>query len=81
MRRNKLLISAEQDLRSSSIYGGFLILNALRDNERISIFDLYNILKKDNRNFTYSSTLYTLIFLFVNGLIDFDEPYIYKIGQ
>jgi hypothetical protein len=81
MNLQNSLVSAEQDPRSSVVYAGYLILSAFKDQERISIFDIHSILKKDGRNFTYSGTLYSLIFLYMNGLIDFDEPYIYKTTQ
>jgi hypothetical protein len=76
---NKILISQEQDIRDSSVYAGYLVLKELKNEERISIFDLYDVLKGNGRQFNYSNSMYALIFLYMNGLIDFDEPYIYRL--
>lgn len=79
METNRLLISKEQDVRDSSVYAGYLILKDLKKGERMSIFDLHQTLKTRDRNFTYSNAMYALIFLYMNGLVDFDEPYIYRL--
>lgn len=73
------LVSNEQDVRDSSVYAGYLILRQLKTKERISIFELYEILQTKDRSFVYSNAIYALIFLYMNGLIDFDEPYIYRV--
>jgi len=79
MESKKLLVSQEQDIRDSSVYAGYLILKKLKEGERMSIFDLHQTLKTKDRSFTYRNTMYALIFLYMNGLVDFDEPYVYKI--
>lgn len=79
MTSPKLLISHEQDVRDSSVYAGYLILKKLKEGERMSIFDLHQTLKTKDRSFTYSNAMYALIFLYMNGLVDFDEPYIYRL--
>lgn len=79
MRTTKLLISHEQDVRDSSIFAGYLILKSLKAKDKMSIFDLYQTLKTKDRGFTYSNAMYALVFLYMNGLIDFDEPHIYRI--
>jgi hypothetical protein len=76
---SNILISQDQDIKDSSVYAGYLVLKELKNQERISIFDLYEILKQSGRQFNYSNSMYALIFLYMNGLIDFDEPYIYRI--
>lgn len=81
MKENNLLISTEQSVRLSSVYIGYLVLDLLKKTERVSIFDLYNYLKKENYSFNYANIIYALIFLYVNNLIDFDEPYIYRISK
>lgn len=75
----KLLISQEQNIKDTSVYAGYLILKKLKEKERMSIFDLYQTLKTEEKGFTYSNAMYALIFLYMNGLVDFDEPYIYRI--
>lgn len=75
------LMSSEQEVDSSSVYIGYLVLKLLKDVERVSIFELMSDIKKNNRNVNYTTILYGLIFLFMNGIIDFDEPYIYKLSN
>jgi len=75
------LFSPDQEVKTSGVYIGYLILKLLKNKERASIFDIYNEVKKINSIFNYSSTMHALIFLYMNGLIDFSEPYIYKINQ
>lgn len=77
MKKTSLLIS-DQSLKSSSLYVGYLILSELMKVDQISTLDLHSILKNKYTNFTYSGVLYALVFLYMNGLVDFDEPYVYK---
>ncbi len=79
MKTQKLLISHEQDVRDSSVYAGYLILKNLKEGDRMSIFDLHQALKTKDRSFSYSNAMYALIFLYMNGLIDFDEPYVHRV--
>lgn len=81
MKNIRPLISQDQDVRASSVYAGYLILSELRGKNRISIFDLYQTLRTQNRAFNYSTAMYALIFLYMSGLVDFDEPYIYNNKQ
>ena len=78
--RNRL-ISLEQDVKLSGVYNGYLILNALNGQNRITIFDVYSTLSRKSKNFSYSSTMSALVFLYTAGLIDFDAPYIYNMSQ
>jgi len=75
----KNLISPEQDIKMSGVYVGYLILKMLKKEEKVSIFDLYSEIKKKNEIFNYGITIQALIFLYMNGLIDFSEPYIYRL--
>lgn len=79
MTAKKLLISQEQDIKDSSVYAGYLILKKLKENDRMSIFDLHQTLKGKDRSFSYSNAMYALIFLYMSGLIDFDEPYVCRV--
>ncbi len=72
-----LLISAEKDVRSSSVYLAYLVLKRLDQDARITIFELYTEIKKHCNTFNYADALYSLIFLYMLGLIKFHEPYIY----
>jgi hypothetical protein len=73
------LISKDEQIKTSVVYVGYLILKELRKNkdEKVSIFDLTEVLKK--RNIThYRQIIFALMFLHSCGIIDFREPYIYK---
>ena len=73
------LLSPDQDVTTSGVYIGYLILKKLKQVEKISIFDVYGEIEKKNGLFNYGSTMHALVFLYMNGLIDFSEPYIYKL--
>jgi hypothetical protein len=79
MKVNKPLLLPNQNPKSSSVYSGYLILNMLKKSERISIFDLYEVLKGKDRSINYTNTIYALIFLHMSGLVDFNEPYVDRI--
>lgn len=74
-----LIVSPEQHPMSSSVYIGYVILTALKTNERITIFDLYGLINAKKIAFNYKNVIHALVFLYMNNLIDFDEPFIYKI--
>jgi hypothetical protein len=73
------LFTKDEDLKKSAPYIGFEILKLLkvRDDDRISIFDIAKNLRKTN-NFSIRSVYYGLIFLYSLSIIDFDEPYVIK---
>lgn len=75
-----LLVSPEEPIEYSSVYIGSLILDKIKKVERISIFDLYPYLTKRNKTFNYENTISALIFLYMNGIIDFNPPYIYNLA-
>lgn len=75
--KNGLIVSYDQNLKNSSLYLGYLILESLNKKEKVSILDLYEIIKKENKNFNYTNMFYSLMFLYMNNLIYFNEPYIY----
>ena len=73
------LISKDEQIKTSVVYVGYLVLKELKKNkdEKISIFDMTDALKK--RNIThYRQIIFALMFLHSCGVIDFREPYIYK---
>lgn len=79
MRTNKkLLISPEQDPRYSSVFVGYIILKELKKEDRITIFDLYSLVKRKMGILNTKTLSFALIFLFMNDLIDFNNPYIIK---
>ena len=75
------LISKDEQIKTSVVYVGYLILKELRKNkdDKISIFEVSEMLKKRNI-MHYRQIIFALMFLHSCGVIDFREPYIYKIN-
>lgn len=71
-----MLISAEQNLKHTSVYTGFLLMKVLKKRRKITIFELYSVVKAELKILNYKNTIFALIFLHMNGLVTFDEPYI-----
>lgn len=75
----KGLISKDENIQQSAIYIGYIILLQLKKEEKISIYKMYNILKK--RQITNTrQIMFSLVFLYENDIIDFKEPYICKVS-
>ena len=77
-----LLISKDEEIRTSSVYVGYLILKELKKkkDDKISIYDIGTALKKEG--ITHGSQfLFGLIFLYSAGVIEFREPYVYKVSN
>lgn len=77
----KPLLSKDEQIKSSSIYLGYIVLKELQNsaNGKISIYDLIELLRKKNGIVHYRQLLFALIFLYTSGVVDFSEPYIYKL--
>ncbi len=75
------LISKDEQIKTSVVYVGYLILKELKKNkdDKISIFEVSEMLKKRNI-MHYRQIMFALMFLHSCGVIDFREPYIYKIN-
>lgn len=73
------LISKDEQIKTSVVYVGYLILKELRKHKdnKVSIFDLTEMLKKRDI-MHYRQIIFALMFLHSCGVIDFREPYIYK---
>lgn len=73
------LFTKDEDLKKSAPFIGFQILKLLqlREDDRISIFDVARNLRKTD-NFSIRRVYYGMLFLYSLSLIDFDEPYIVK---
>lgn len=76
-----LLVSYDQTLKNSSLYLGYVILESIQKTKKITIFELYDLLKKEDRNFNYTNMIYALMFLYMNDLVCFTEPYIHAKTQ
>ena len=71
------LFTKDEDLKKSAPIIGFKILQLLqlREDKRVSIYDIAKQLRQSN-NLGTKSIYYGMIFLYSLDIIDFDEPYI-----
>ncbi len=76
IRKELLLMSTEQHPKQSSVFIGYIILKELSKKKRISIFELYQLIKQDTEVFNSKSLSSALIFLYINDLILFNKPFI-----
>jgi hypothetical protein len=75
-----MLISKDENIKTSAVYIGSLILNQIKksQSEKISIFEIAENLQKYNI-ISYRHIVFALMFLYSCGIIEFKEPFIYKI--
>ena len=75
------LITKDEEIKTTPIYIGYLILKILKSkkDDKVSIFEVTEKLKKDLKIIHYRQIVLSLNFLYTAGIIDFTEPYIYKI--
>lgn len=76
-----LLVSPDQDLKLSTVYVGYLILKSIKNKKRVTVFDLYSAVRKMSGGFHFKIIMHALIFLYMNGLIEFNAPYIYNLQE
>ena len=76
---NDLLIEENVNLTDSGIFVGYIIMKELKDREKLSIFDLYDVLRAKVTNFNYQNVMNGLVFLNECGLIEFKKPYLHKV--
>lgn len=77
-----MLISKDEEIKTSAVYVGYLILKELgkKKDGKISIYDIGAALKKEG--IIHGSRLvFALMFLYSTGIVDFKEPYIYKLSN
>lgn len=72
------LISKDENIKRSIVYLGYIILKelSLRNEKKMSIYDVANVLKK-HEILNSQQLTYSLMFLHAADIIDFNEPYIY----
>jgi hypothetical protein len=72
------LISKDENMKHSIVYIGYIILKeiSLRKDNKMSIYDIAGLLKKDNL-LNSEQLNYSLMFLYAADIIDFEEPYIF----
>lgn len=73
-----MLISKDENIKTSSIYVASLILKQIQKKkvDKISIFEVSKELKKHNIT-RYRHLFFGLAFLYSSGIVDFQEPFIY----
>ncbi|MEB3800549.1 hypothetical protein INQ45_05535 [Flavobacterium columnare] len=73
-----MLVSKDENLKTSSVYVASLILKQIQKQkvDKISIFEVSKELKKYNIS-RYRHLFFGLAFLYSSGIIDFKEPFIY----
>lgn len=78
--QTNMLINNSEKIKTSPAYIGYLILKQLKkqDEGKIMIYEVVENLKKEMGVVHYRQLIFSLIFLFQSGIIDFAEPYIYK---
>lgn len=74
-----LLIEENARLTESGVYIAFVILEAVTKKDRVSIFDMYEIIKKKIEFVNYANVMDALLFLRMLGLIKFNAPYFSKV--
>ncbi|OGD84134.1 hypothetical protein A2572_03345 [Candidatus Collierbacteria bacterium RIFOXYD1_FULL_40_9] len=75
-----MLITKDENIKTSPIYIGYLILKGLNKNieGKLSIYEVINKLKSDLGIVHYKQVVYALVFLHMSGVVNFSNPYIYK---
>lgn len=73
-----MLVSKDENIKTSSIYVASLILKLIRKKkvDKISIFEVSKELKKHDIT-RYRHLFFGLAFLYSSGIVDFQEPFIY----
>jgi len=71
------LVLGEGNIKSSTIYIGFLILKELKKskNQKLSIYKISEVLSKNGIK-NSRQLIFGLTFLYSLGIIKFEEPYI-----
>lgn len=75
------LITKDEEIKTTPIYIGYLILKILKNKKdnKVSIFEVTEKLKKELKVIHYRQIVLSLTFLYSAGIINFTEPYIYKV--
>lgn len=76
----KTIINTDERIKSSFVYIGYIVLKEIKkqNENKITMFELINLLKKQFKVIHYRQVVFTLMFLYSLELIDFSDPYIYK---
>lgn len=76
----KTIINTDERIKSSFVYIGYIVLKEIKkqNENKITMFELISLLKKQFKVIHYRQVVFTLMFLYSLELIDFSDPYIYK---
>jgi hypothetical protein len=73
-----MIVSKDENIKTSAVYLGSLILKQFKKKDKLSIFEITeNFQKYDIIN--YREIIPALMFLYACGIIDFKEPFVYKL--
>lgn len=74
------LIARDENIKSTTVYIGYLILRALKRSRqrKITIFDAVETIRNEHGFVHYRQLMFALSFLYSTNVIDFVEPYIYR---
>lgn len=80
--QGRALISKDETIKTSPTYIGYLILKEMKriKKDKISIYDIGATLKKQGI-IHGSQFVLAMSFLYSTGIIDFKEPYIYRVTR
>jgi hypothetical protein len=72
------LFEKNSPVKNSIIYQSYLILKQIKKsrNDRVSIYNLFNIIKSSNPECNPKQIFFGLMILYSTGIINLDAPYI-----
>lgn len=76
-------ITKDEDIKTTPVYIGYLILKLLKKSNdgKVSIFELNEKLKGELKVVHYRQLVLSLSFLHAVGIVDFSEPYLYRLCE
>jgi hypothetical protein len=74
------MITKDEKIKTSSPYIGFLILKKLAKakEQKLMLDEIISNLKQELGIINHRQVIFSLIFLYQAGIVQFAEPYIYK---
>ena len=73
--KSDLFFGENDDLYKSSVYLGMHIISKLEKNDRATIYEVFDSLRKKYSDVNYSNVMNALTFLYMTDLIRFQQPY------
>lgn len=74
------MITKDEKIKTSSPYLGFLVLKKLAKakEQKLMLDEVIINLKQELGSISHRQIIFSLIFLYQTGVVEFAEPYIYK---